>query len=94
MMKLLYKPFGLIAGLISARIAKSVFASIWARIDDAPPPKPTTPSATFGKTVGGQALQAATMAGFAAAADRLGARLFHHLTGAWPGKDPEPDAES
>ena len=23
--------------------------------------------------------------------ERLGAAVFHHLFGAWPGKDPEPD---
>jgi hypothetical protein len=89
-MKLLYKPLGLIAGLIAARIAKSLFTTAWSKVDDAPPPEPTAPSATFGKAVGGKALEAATMAGVGAAADRLGAQLFHHLTGAWPGKDPEP----
>jgi hypothetical protein len=89
-MKLLYKPFGLIAALIASRIGKSLFAAIWTKIDDAPPPHPTTPSAPFAKAVGGNALQAATMAGVGAAADRLGAKFFHHLTGAWPGKDPKP----
>jgi uncharacterized membrane protein YdcZ (DUF606 family) len=89
-MKLLYKPFGLFAALIAARVGKSVFAAIWAKIDDVPPPHPTAPSATFGKAVGGQALQAATMAGAGATADRLGATFFYHLTGAWPGKDPKP----
>ena len=90
-MKLLYKPFGLIAALIAGRIAKSLFTAIWSKVDDAPPPEPTAPSASFAKTVGGRALQAATIAGVAAAADRFGAKLFHHLFGAWPGKDPEPE---
>jgi uncharacterized protein DUF4235 len=89
-MKILYKPFGLIAGLIAARIAKSLFTAIWAKVDNTPPPEPTAPSATFPKAVGGKALEAATMAGVGAAADRLGAKVFHHLTGAWPGKDPKP----
>lgn len=89
-MKLLYKPFGLIAGLIAARIGKSMFSTLWARIDKARPPEPTAPNATLPKAVGARALEAATMAGVAAAADRISARFFHHLTGAWPGKDPEP----
>ncbi len=92
-MKFLYKPFGIIAGLIAARIAKSLFTAIWSKVDEAPPPEPTAPSATFGKAVGGKALEAATMAGVAAATDRLGAKVFHHLFGAWPGKDPEPAEE-
>jgi hypothetical protein len=92
-MKLLYKPFGLIAAVIGARIAKSLFTSLWSKIDDTPPPDPTAPSATFGKVVAGRALEAATVAGVAAAMDRWGATLFHHLFGAWPGKDPEPAEE-
>jgi hypothetical protein len=89
-MKLLYKPFGLIAAFIAARIAKSLFTALWSKVDDAPPPEPTAPSATFGKAVGGKTLEAATMAGVGAAVDRFGAQIFHHLFGAWPGKDPEP----
>lgn len=90
-MRFLYKPFGVIFALIAARVGKSVFTSIWSKIDDAPPPSTTAPSASFGKAVGGKALEAATLAGAAAAADRLGAQFFHHLFGAWPGKDPEPE---
>lgn len=89
-MKLLYKPFGLIAAFIAARIAKSLFTALWSKFDDSPPPEPTAPSATFGKAVGGKTLEAATMAGVGAAVDRFGAQIFHHLFGAWPGKDPEP----
>lgn len=90
-MRLLYKPFALIAGLISARLGKSVFQSIWSAIDDQPPPKPTTPGADVGKVVGAQALQAAVMAGTAAAVDRMFAASFFHLIGIWPGKPQKPD---
>jgi hypothetical protein len=41
------------------------------------------------KVVGAAALEAATMAGVAAAADRVAAQAFHHLTGVWPGKRAE-----
>jgi hypothetical protein len=84
-MKILYKPFGIIAGLISARIAASIFKALWARIDEADPPKPTTEDASFPKVVGAAVLEAATSAGVGAAVDRAGARAFHHLTGIWPG---------
>jgi hypothetical protein len=85
-MKILYKPFALIAGLIGARIAKSTFDAIWSRIDDQEPPKPTTAEASFPKVVAAAALEAATMAAIGAAVDRAGARTFHHLTGFWPGE--------
>lgn len=89
-MKILYKPFAIIAGLIAARIGKTIFTKLWSKIDDQEPPEATAPSATFPKAVGAKVLEAATMAGVAAAADRASAKAFHHLTGFWPGKDPEP----
>jgi hypothetical protein len=85
-MKILYKPFGIIAGLIGARIATAIFKAVWARIDEEAPPKPTTEDASLPKVVGAAALEAATMASVGAAVDRAGARAFHHLTGIWPGE--------
>ena len=92
-MKLLYKPFSIIAGLIAARIGKALFKGLWSRVDRTEPPEPTAPAAPMPKVVGAAALEAATMAGVAAAADRLAAQAFHHLTGVWPGKAPEPKNE-
>ena len=91
-MKLLYKPFGLIAALIAARIGRDLFKSMWSRIDEAEPPKPTTADASMGKVVGAAALEAATMAGVAAAVGRASARTFHYLTGIWPGERREKTA--
>jgi hypothetical protein len=93
-MKILYKPFSIIAGLIGARIAKAIFQALWSRIDDAEPPKPTTEHASFPKVVGAAALEAATMAGVGAAVDRAGAATFHHLFGIWPGDREQKPAES
>ncbi len=90
-MKILYKPFGLIAGLIAARIGRSTFKRMWSKIDEADPPDPTTAEATLPKVVGAAALEAATMAGVAAAADRVSARAFHYLTGIWPGKKKQEE---
>ena len=90
-MKILYKPFSIIASLIGARIAKAIFKGLWSRIDEAEPPKATTEGASFPKVVGAAALEAATMAGVGAAVDRAGAATFHHLTGIWPGdREQEP----
>ncbi len=88
-MKILYKPFGLIAGFIAARIAKSVFKSLWSRIDQGEPPAPTAADASLPKVVGAAALEAATMAGVAAAVDRASALVFHYLIGIWPGEKRE-----
>jgi Protein of unknown function (DUF4235) len=92
-MKLLYKPFAIIASLIAARLGKSVFRGLWAQIDDAQPPTAATEGASLPKVVGAQALRAATMAGVAAAVDRTFARAFHHLTGIWPGDRAKPESD-
>jgi Protein of unknown function (DUF4235) len=89
-MKILYKPFGIIAGLIGARIANSIFKVMWSRLDKEEPPRATTPDVSFQKVVGAAALEAATMAAVGAAVDRASARTFHHLTGIWPGERREP----
>jgi hypothetical protein len=92
-MKLLYKPFAIIAGLLSAKLGQSVFKSLWAQIDDAQPPTATTEGASLRKVVGAQALQAATVAGVAATVDHAFARVFHHLTGIWPGDHAKPESD-
>jgi hypothetical protein len=85
-MKILYKPFAILAGVIGARLGRSVFKSLWAKLDTSEPPAATAADASFPKVVGAAALEAATMAGVAAAVDRASARAFHYLTGIWPGK--------
>ncbi len=89
-MKLLYKPFGLIAGLAGGMLARRVFDAVWGRIDDAEPPKPTTERASWPRVLGAAAVQGATFATTKALVDRAGARTFQHLFGIWPG-EREPD---
>jgi len=90
-MKILYKPFGIIAALIGARVGQRIFKMIWAKIDGAEPPRPTTADASLPKVVGAKALEAATLAGVGAAVDRASARSFHYLTGIWPGEKAEEE---
>ena len=93
-MKLLYKPFAIIAALIAGRIGRSVFRGLWAKIDDAPPPAPGSGEGNVAKVVAAQALQAGVMAGTAAAVDRVFARAFHHLIGLWPEEPAAADDDS
>jgi hypothetical protein len=87
-MKLLFKPFSIIAGIVAARIGKAIFRGLWSRFDSSEPPSPTAPDTSSVKVVGAAALEAATMATVAAAADRAAARIFYRLTGMWPGDKP------
>jgi hypothetical protein len=92
-MKLLYKPFGLIAGIVGKRLGRRVFAALWIRIDGEPkPPTATTEDASWRRVVGAAALQGASFAAARALADRAGRKSFAHLFGVWPGKK-EPDKD-
>ena len=87
-MRLFYKLFAKITGGFAARIGKSVFKSVWSRIDEEEPPKPTRLDASLSKVVGGQTLEAATMAATAAIVERATASTFSYLFGISP--EPEP----
>jgi hypothetical protein len=93
-MKLLYKPFAIIAGVIGAKIGQAVFRALWARLDPAEPPEPTHREASTGKVVAAAALEAAALSGAKAVTTRASARSFHYLTGFWPGeKQPKEKNE-
>ncbi|HEY1715092.1 MAG TPA: DUF4235 domain-containing protein [Solirubrobacteraceae bacterium] len=93
LLRLLYKPFAIMGAIIAGKLGQSIFRSIWAKIDEEPPPRPGTGEASTLKVVTAQALQAGVMAGTAAAVDRTFARFYHHLIGIWPKKPPEPDED-
>src|ERR1700738_2766248 len=84
--KLLYKPFGLVLGLLAGVLARNLFNAIWSWVDDREVPDPTTQGVSWGKAVGGPVLQAAVTVGTRAAVERAGARGFENITGVWPGK--------
>jgi hypothetical protein len=90
-MSILYKPFGIIFGILGGLVARRVFTALWGVVDDREPPEATTEEATWPQVVGAAVLQAAVFAGVRAAVNRWGAKGFAHLTGFWPGeKKPDP----
>lgn len=91
-MQFLYTPFRIIAAIIGAKLGRLVFKGLWSKIDDADPPATTNVDASWKKVVGAQALEAATLAGVAAAVERASARSFHHFTGIRPGERTKPSA--
>ena len=91
-MKLLYKPVGLVMGLLAGLIGRQLFNFIWGRLDKQEPPEATTRDSPLGKVLGAAALQGAIFAGVRAGVDRAGAHTFHRMTGVWPGeKEPDPE---
>ncbi len=88
-MKILYKPFAIIAGLIASRLGKGAFRSLWSKIDEDEPPSKTMANKSWPKVLGAAVLEAGIMAGVAALVERSTAKGFHYLTGIWPGDTPE-----
>ena len=94
-MKLLYKPFGILLGLLAGFLSRKLFDRVWALIDREDPPKATTQQTTWPKVLAAAAVEGVTFKVTRAAVDRAGAQGFAVLTGTWPGeKEPEESEQS
>jgi hypothetical protein len=90
--KLLYKPFGLVAGIVAGLIGRRAFDYAWTKIDEQEPPKGTTQYATWAKVIGAAALEGVIFKTTRVVVDRYAATWWQYLTGTWPGeKHPDPD---
>jgi len=88
MMKVMYKPVILLAGVLSGLLAGSIFKRVWqvaAREDDAP--QATDAERGWREVLVAAALQGAIFAVVKAAVDRGTAAGTRRLTGTWPIED-------
>jgi hypothetical protein len=85
--KLLYKPFGLIAGILGGMLARATFRRIWRAVaDEEKAPSPKDRDRAWREVVAAAAVQGAVFGGVKALVDRAGASGYEQLTGVWPGK--------
>jgi hypothetical protein len=85
--RLLYKPFGLIAGILGGMLARAGFRRVWRAVaDEESAPSPKERDRAWREVVAGAAVQGAVFGGVKALVDRAGATGYEHLTGVWPGK--------
>ena len=92
-MKLIYKPIGIVLGVLAGLLGKRIFNFAWSRIDDEDPPKPTTEIAPWSKVLAAAALQGMIYRVTRVVVDREAAKGWSYLTGVWPGErrpDPKP----
>lgn len=88
--RLLYKPFGLVLGVLGGLVAGAIFKRLWANVaHEDHPPEATDAAKGWGEVIAAAAVQGAVFGGIKAAIDRTGATGFARLTGSWPGEDSE-----
>jgi len=86
-MKLLYKPFGLIIGVLGGLAAGALFKRLWGALaDEEEAPTATDRDRSWPEVVVASALKGAVFGAVKAASDRSGAAGFEHFTGTWPVK--------
>ena len=85
-MKLLYKPLGLLLGMLGGALATALFDRIWSAITgDDETPDATDRDSGWVKVVLAAVIQGAVFAGVRTAVNRAGAKGFEKATGVWPG---------
>jgi hypothetical protein len=88
---IIYKPIGIIAGILAGLMSKRIFTAVWAKIDEEDPPKANTEWATWSKLLTAAAIQGVIFKVVRTIVDRQTAKGFAGLTGFWPGeRAPDP----
>lgn len=90
MAKLLYKPFGLLFGVLGGLAAGAIFKRVWrAAAHEEEAPKATDARKGWGEVIAAATVEGAVFGGVKALIDRAGATGFERVTGAWPGERKE-----
>jgi hypothetical protein len=93
-MKLVYKPFGIVFGILAGILSKKIFEAVWGIFDKEEPPRPTTLETTWPKVLGAAVVQGVTFKVTRAVVDRAGAAGYARLTGTWPGKEKADESQA
>jgi hypothetical protein len=87
MMKLLYKPFAIIAGVVASRAAGAIFKRLWAFLaKETEMPQAMEQYRSWTEVVAAGLLKGAVFGGVKAFVDRAFATEYFRRTGVWPGK--------
>jgi Protein of unknown function (DUF4235) len=91
MTKLIFMPFGIVAGVVAGVLGKNVFRALWGLIDDEEAPKPKQRRIRVPMLALALIVEGALFRVLKGLADHGSRRFFASLTGAWPGEErPEP----
>jgi hypothetical protein len=86
MIKVLYKPLGILVSVLGGMAASAAFGRVWKLVTgDAEAPSATQRDRSWGEVLLAATVQGAIFGLVKAAIDRGGATGFNKLTGEWPG---------
>ena len=90
-MSLLFRPIGIVLGIVAGMGARKVFDAIWGRISDEEAPNPEHREIDWRKFVAAMLVEGAIFRLIRGFVDHHSRRAFAGLTGTWPGQEePEP----
>jgi len=93
MMKLLYKPFAIVAALVASLAAGAIFKRLWALLArQTEMPKALEQHRGWVEIVAAGMLRGAVFGGTKAVVKRAFADEYFRWTGVWPGKTAKPKA--
>jgi uncharacterized protein DUF4235 len=84
---LVFRPVGLLIGLLAGVVGKKIFDLVWKLIDDEDAPEPKYREIAFGKLVVALLLEGAIFQVLRGLADHGARHGFARLTGEWPGEE-------
>jgi hypothetical protein len=91
-LKVLFMPLSIVAGLIAGIIGRKAFEQIWGVVDDEEPPTPKHRETGWLKLIAALIVEGAIFRAVRGLVDRSTRIGFARLTGTWPGEArPEPE---
>jgi Protein of unknown function (DUF4235) len=94
-MSLVFKPIGILSGVLAGLLGKKIFGLVWGLIDDQSPPEPKYRRIALGKLVVALVLEGAIFRLLRGLAEHGARQGFSALTGEWPGEEtPQTEADS
>ncbi len=91
-MGLIFRPVGILTGLLAGIIGKKIFQLVWRLVDDEDAPAAEYREIALGKLVVALLLEGAIFGVLRGLADHAARHGFARLTGEWPGQE-RPDRD-
>jgi hypothetical protein len=87
MIKILFKPFSIVGGILAGVLGKKIFEALWSVIDEEQTPDPKQRETPWRKLIPALMLEGAIFRAVRGAVDHGMRRAFTSVTGSWPGQE-------